>query len=129
MARGSIFRMREIGAEKLRLSLAADVTTPLLVTLETESGSFLEPAFHYESRRRIEGAAALEAPLESRSIESEGTTTVVVLERPSGLLPSRLLPPRPLARRRHRRARSRRATWTSRTRIADWALTPVERRT
>ncbi len=82
--------MREIGAEKLRLALAADATTPLLVTLETEGGSFLEPAFRYESRRRIEGTAKLEAPLEARSTASDDSTTVVVLERPRGLLPSRL---------------------------------------
>jgi hypothetical protein len=90
VARGSIFRLREIGAEKLRLSLAAAVAAPLLVTLETEAGSFIEPGFHYESRRRIQGVAALEAPLEARSSEDEGSSTVVVLERPSGLLPSRL---------------------------------------
>jgi hypothetical protein len=100
VARGSIFRLREIGAEKLRLSLAASVAAPLLVTLETEAGSFIEPGFHYESRRRIQGVAALEVPLEVRSSEDEapsaptgdgpGSTTVVVLERPSGLLPSRL---------------------------------------
>jgi hypothetical protein len=90
VAAGSIFRMREIGAEKLRLALAVEVTTPLLITLETEGGSFLEPAFHYESRRRIEAAAGLETPLGARSTVNEDTTTVVVLERPRGLLPSRL---------------------------------------
>jgi hypothetical protein len=89
---GSVFRLRDVGAEKLRLTLpgAALASATLQVTFESESAAFLEPAFRYESRRILDRAADLDAALETRSSTSDRGVTVVVLERPAGFAPARL---------------------------------------
>jgi hypothetical protein len=87
IASGSIFRLREMGIEKLDIPLGADPGS-LEVVLESEGGDFLEPVLRFENLRSIAGAAAIEAPLAVRSMTAQGGVTTVVLERPSGLVPS-----------------------------------------
>lgn len=84
----SLFRLRESGRERLRLTVPRFAADRLRVEIEGEDGAYLEPEF------RLEHSAKIAAPEQDRlelavvdRIES-GRETIVELERPRGVKPA-----------------------------------------
>lgn len=90
---GSLFRLATPPRERLRVPLPSlDATGGrLVVALEGEEGSYLEPGFRYERVREIPGAERARVPLEALARRSREGRTVLELARPRGLVPDRLV--------------------------------------
>lgn len=92
---GSVFRLTSPDRERLRVPLpplpAPGGANRLVVTLEGEDGSFLEPAFRYERVREIPGAGRARVPLVVLNRRTREDRTVIELARPRGLVPDRLV--------------------------------------
>jgi len=86
---GSIFRLsspRPI--EKLTLPLDGGPIARVVVVLEHEQPSWLNPSFHFESSRTIDRKSRSAIPLSIATTRSGGGTTVVELTRPRGVVPA-----------------------------------------
>ncbi|MCB1058523.1 MAG: DUF3999 family protein [Acidobacteria bacterium] len=91
---GSVFRLRGgQGRERTRLALAGSTAAGSTaagerwrLTLEGEGEGFLEPRFHYEASSTVTSGESLKVPLAVGSRTSRAGTTVVVAERPPGML-------------------------------------------
>jgi hypothetical protein len=87
---GSVFRLPDAHAEKLRFALSAPGAVRLEVILENQNTGFLEPRFAAESGRVLPLSASAELPLDIREIRTLTNATEVVINRPRGLVPRRL---------------------------------------
>lgn len=86
VADGSIFRLPEVPAEKVRVPLPAAV--PLTVTLEGEDGAYLEPRLRFETTRTVASSRErVVVPLEEIARRTSNGRTVVELARPRGVVP------------------------------------------
>jgi len=109
LAEGSVFRLApSVGGptaesgrrERLRIALPERLPSRLTVTLSGEEATFLEPGFRYERSRRIPGEDRARVPLTaldgrdgsgaSTGAERSGRT-ILVLDRPRGLVPGALV--------------------------------------
>jgi len=99
LATGSFFRLSDPPRERTRLALpdlgptepdhqhaAHDASQRLVLTLEGEAGDFLAPSVHFEQTRTVGARLRVETPLVEIGRERRDQQTVVVLERPRGLL-------------------------------------------
>jgi hypothetical protein len=82
----TVFRLPSMGVERLHVPLPSTAVGPLTVSLESETG-FLSPRFVVARRAYEMSPVRLERPLSIVSTRMEGTTQVVELTRPAGLLP------------------------------------------
>lgn len=90
---GSLFRLPNPRREKTNLTLPGlpPSVTRLVVTIEGEEGSFLDPALRFEARRHISHWERVAVELRMvRFPEQENGKTVVEVERPRGLVPDLL---------------------------------------
>ena len=94
IAEGSVFRLADPPRERLRVPLpplrGELAPARLAVTLEGEGEEFLEPVLRFERVRELPGGERARVPLALIEIESSGGRSVLVLERPRGLVPDRL---------------------------------------
>lgn len=84
----SIFRLTANGAarEKLALLLPETTSDRLLITLEGEDGSYLEPSIRFETASSLAVSEQLVLPLRELSRHSTDGHTVVEVSRPRGLV-------------------------------------------
>jgi hypothetical protein len=84
----SIFRLTANGAAREKLTLVVPETTSerLLVTLEGEDGSYLEPSLRFETASSLAASEQLVIPLRELSRQSADGHTLVELSRPRGLV-------------------------------------------
>ena len=83
---GSVFRLRNPGREKTRLSVPDRAGDRFVVTLEGEDGFFLEPAFRLETSHTVLRERAV-VELSEISRQELDRKTIVELARPRGLVP------------------------------------------
>ena len=91
IAEGSLFRLLEPRRQKLRATLAATGADRVLVTLEGEGDSFVEPTFRLEASRVLPEREQMRVGLTILRRHSRQGRTVVELDRPRGLVPDQLL--------------------------------------
>ena len=95
LAKGSIFRLADPPRERLRVSLPPLQEDPrptrLAVVFEGEGEAFLDPVLRFERVRELPGAERARVPLALIEGETGGGKSVLVLERPRGLVPDRLV--------------------------------------
>ena len=86
VADGSIFRLPELPAEKVRVALPT--AGPLTVTLEGEDGTYLEPRLRFEATSPVASPRErVVVPLEEVSRRSLNGRTEIELARPRGVVP------------------------------------------
>lgn len=95
LAEGSIFRLADPPRERLRVSLPRLPGDPrparLAVVFAGEGEEFLDPVLRFERVREIPGAERARVPLTLVEGDSGSGRSVLVLERPRGLVPDRLV--------------------------------------
>ncbi len=82
----TVVRIPAMGVELLEVALPPRMTGPIEIALENETG-FLSPGLFVQRRVTERRPARLTRPLELVSTRMEGTTQVVVLTRPAGVVP------------------------------------------
>jgi hypothetical protein len=88
---GSLFRLLSPRpVEKLGLPLDAGPLGRVVVVIEHEQPSWLEPSFRFESAKVIDRASRSAIPLAIATARSAGGATVVELVRPRGVVPETL---------------------------------------
>jgi hypothetical protein len=86
VAGGSIFRLPELPAEKVRVALPT--AGPLTVTLEGEDGGYLEPRLRFEATSTVASKRErVIVPLEEVARRSLNGRTEIELVRPRGVVP------------------------------------------
>jgi hypothetical protein len=87
---GSLFRFADGRRQKIRVTLPSFSGTRLAVTLVGEDGFYLEPGFRFETARILEPRERMVLRLEEVSRQRAEGRTVLVLARPSGIVPDAL---------------------------------------
>jgi hypothetical protein len=85
---GSLFRLPDVPAEKLRAPLPSPAPKSIVLTLEGEDGGYVEPRLHFETARTV--AAPHErvvVPLEETARRRQEGRTVIEVARPRGVVP------------------------------------------
>ncbi|MBX7098985.1 MAG: DUF3999 domain-containing protein [Myxococcaceae bacterium] len=90
-AEGTVFRLRDNGAERLTLALPAvpEKATGLRLSLKGLGDGYLGVTLVARTSERLGETATLRWPVEGTQ-RREGTTTVYTVKRPSGFVPTRL---------------------------------------
>ena len=81
---GSIFRLPNIPAEKLRLPLPYTQAKILRITLEGEGDFYVEPQIFFEKHKASPESKRIEAPLQEISRRQEGNKTLIRINKPAG---------------------------------------------
>lgn len=87
--RATVFRVPEMGVERLDVTLPPGVDGPIELTLESEAGA-LSPRLFVHVRSVPRWVERLERALEVAGSRVEGTTQVIELVRPPGVVPIEL---------------------------------------
>ncbi|HZR84888.1 MAG TPA: hypothetical protein VFD92_27580 [Candidatus Binatia bacterium] len=88
--RASIVRLGQALVDRSEIPLPPFDGRELVVVIEGEDGSFLEPTFRFESERALASDAAVALPLAIRDRRQAAGRSVFELERPPGLVTTRL---------------------------------------
>lgn len=87
---GSLFRLPGLGAEKLEIELPSlGDASELELRLEGEGDEYLSPRFSFEASMRSPAAPRMRIPAKEQPV-FEGGSTVLLIERPPGVVPERL---------------------------------------
>ena len=87
---GSVFRLRSPVREKVRLTLPRFAGERLIVTLEGEDGSYLNPVLRLTHSRSLDPRERAVVELSEVSRREVDQRTVIELDRPNGLVPGSL---------------------------------------
>jgi hypothetical protein len=85
---GSVFRLPDGKGERIRITLPSLTVPRIAVTLRGQEGSYLEPRFRFEAATTVaEPSERMAVVLREVSRRSENGRSIVVLERPPGVVP------------------------------------------
>jgi len=87
---GSVFRLPEAGAERLRFTIPDPGAARIEVVLESQDTGYLRPRFMVTSSRFLPLGGTLTVALPIREVRALVTATEIVIDRPRGLVPRRL---------------------------------------
>jgi hypothetical protein len=92
LATGSVFRLRGRGGASNRLHLVSgsNAYERVRLTLKGEDGDFLNPVVRYERQRVLGRHRELQTPLEIRETWHKAGVTVMIVDRPAGIVPATL---------------------------------------